>query len=67
MIWCTVVGVASMVLSGVLFLVWLAWWDLVCFCWCGVFSMVGSGVLLLMWCGVVSMVGAGVLLLVWCV
>ena len=30
-------------------------------CWCGVFSMVGSGVLFLVWCGVVSMVGSGVL------
>ena len=36
-------------------------------CWCGVFSMVGSCVLLLVWCGVVSILASGVLLLVWCV
>ena len=53
-----------MVGSGVLLLVWLAWWDLVYCCWCGVFSMVGSVVLLLVWWGVVSMVGSGALSLV---
>ena len=56
----------STVLMLVWCVVWLAWWDLVYSCWCGMVNMVGSGVLLLLWCGLVSMVGFCVLLLVWC-
>ena len=50
---------------GVLLLVWLARWDLVYCRWCGVVSMVGSAVLLLVWCGLQGGIGCIVVGVVW--